>query len=87
MNGKKMLNKKKIIAIISARGGSKRIKSKNLTKFGINNFIANCIQNAKKSKLIDKIIVNTDSKKIKRAAENCGIAVPFLRKKYADEYL
>ena len=85
MNGKKMLDKKKIIVIISARGGSKRIKNKNLSKFGKNNLIGNCIENAKKSKLIDKIVINTDSKKIKSAAENCGISVPFLRKKYADD--
>ena len=75
-----MLHKKKIIAIISARGGSKRIKNKNLIKFGKINLIGNCIKNARKSKFIDKIMVNTDSKEIKIAAENNGIAVPFLRK-------
>jgi CMP-N-acetylneuraminic acid synthetase len=85
MNGKKMLHKKKVIAIISARGGSKRIKNKNLIKFGKIDLIGNCIKNAKKSKFIDKIVVNTDSKKIKNAAENNGIAVPFLRNKYADD--
>ena len=80
-----MLHKKKIIAIISARGGSKRIKNKNLIKFGKINLIGNCIKNARKSKFIDKILVNTDSEEIKIAAENNGIAVPFLRKKYADD--
>jgi CMP-N,N'-diacetyllegionaminic acid synthase len=81
-----MIINKKIIAIISARGGSKRIKNKNLIKFGKESLVANCINNAKKSKFIDQIIVNTDSKKIKREAERQGVKVPFLRKKYFDDH-
>ena len=82
MNGKNVY--KKIIAIISARGGSKRIKNKNLIKFGKINLIGNCIKNARKSKFIDKILVNTDSEEIKIAAENNG-SCSFLKKKYADD--
>ena len=50
-----MINNKKIIAIIPARKGSKRIKNKNLLKINGIPLISFSINYAKKSKLIDKI--------------------------------
>lgn len=53
--------KDKRIAIIPARGGSTRIKNKNLRKLGNKSLILNSIMTCKKSGLFDEIIVSTDS--------------------------
>ena len=55
--------KKKILAIIPARGGSKGLKNKNLKKIGKKSLISLAINSCKKLKLVDKIFVSTDSKK------------------------
>ena len=68
-----------IIAIIPARGGSKRIPRKNIKKFNGKPMIAWAIQVAKKSKLFDYIIVSTDDNEIKKLAEQYGAIVPFIR--------
>ena len=72
---------KKILAIIPARSGSKSIKDKNITLYKGKPLIYHSIKTALKSKLIDKIIVSTDSKKYKKIIEKYGIKVPFLRPK------
>ena len=69
------------IAIIPARGGSKRIKNKNLLKFYGKPLLYYSILAAKKSGLFKKIIVSTDSKKIKIASEKYGASVIKLRPK------
>ena len=69
------------IAIIPARGGSKRIKNKNLKNFFGKPLISYSILAAKKSKLFKRIIVSTDDKKIKKISEKYGAEVPFLRPK------
>ena len=76
----------KIIAIIPARGGSKRIKNKNIKKFFGKPMIAWTILAAKKSKIFNKIIVSTDSNKIANISKKYGAEVPFLRKKYNDDF-
>ena len=73
--------KKKVICIIPARGGSKGIKLKNLQKVNNKPLIYYPIQAAIKSNVCDKIIVSTDSVKIKNVAQKLGAEVPFLRKK------
>ena len=55
----------KILAIIPARGGSKGIKNKNIVNFCGKPLIYWTIKAAQNSKLIDKLIVSTDSKKIR----------------------
>ena len=60
-----MKNYKRLI-IIPARGGSKRIKDKNIKKFNGKPIIYYSIDSAKKSKLFDIIHVSTESTKIKR---------------------
>mgnify|MGYP000069982670 FL=1 len=67
------------IAIIPARGGSKRIPKKNIKTFYDRPMIVNSIQAAKDSKLYDHIIVSTDCKSIKEVAEQNGAEVPFIR--------
>ena len=75
------------IAIIPARAGSKRIKNKNIKLFRGKPIIYYSINAAKKSKIFQKIIVSTDSEKIKKISEKYGAEVPFLRPKYlSDDY-
>ena len=69
------------IAIITARSGSKRIKNKNIKNFCGSPIIELVIKKLKKSKIFDKIIVSTDSKKISNIATKAGAWVPFLRSK------
>jgi pseudaminic acid cytidylyltransferase len=69
----------KTIAIIPARGGSKRIPRKNIKPFHGKPLIAYSIQTALKSNLFDKIIVTTDDEAIATVAKNYGAEVPFIR--------
>lgn len=68
-----------IIAIIPARGGSKRIPNKNIREFLGTPMIAYSIKVALESGLFDKVIVSTDSRKIADIAEAHGAEVPFIR--------
>jgi N-acylneuraminate cytidylyltransferase len=69
------------VAIIPARGGSKRISNKNIKNFKGYPLIYWSLKAAISSKLFDKIIVSTDSIKIKNIAEKLKAEVPFLRPK------
>lgn len=69
----------KILAIIPARGGSKRVKRKNIRKINNKPLIAYTIEAAQKSKYISRIVVSTDDVEIAKVSENCGIEVPFIR--------
>ena len=73
--------KKKVLAIIPARSGSKSIKDKNIKIYKGKPLLAHSIDIAKRSSIIDKIIVSTDSKKYKKISEKFGAEVPFLRPK------
>jgi CMP-N,N'-diacetyllegionaminic acid synthase len=77
-----MRKKIKVLAIIPARGGSKRILNKNIKKFNGKPLIYYAIKESLKTKLINKIVVSTDSKKIKNLALQYGAEVPFERPKY-----
>ena len=78
---------KKIICVIPARGGSKGLKNKNILKIDSIPLIARTIKYAKSCKLIDDIIVTTDSLKIASIAKEYGAEVPFLRpKKLSDDH-
>ncbi len=76
------MKKKRVLAITLARGGSKEIKKKNIKKINDKPLIWYTIKEALKSKLIDRYIVSTDSKEIKRIALNYNADVPFLRPKH-----
>lgn len=87
VNNNVIYKKKMNIAIIPARSGSKRIKNKNIKLFCGKPIIYYSINEAKKSKIFQKIIVSTDSEKIKKISEKYGAEVPFLRPKYlSDDY-
>ena len=73
-----MINKK-VIAIIPARGGSKRIPNKNIKLFSGQPIISYSIKAAQASGLFDRIIVSTDSDEIAEVAKIYGAEVPFIR--------
>ena len=79
VNNNVIYKKKMNIAIIPARSGSKRIKNKNIKLFCGKPIIYYSINEAKKSKIFQKIIVSTDSEKIKKISEKYGAEVPFIR--------
>lgn len=75
------------IAIIPARGGSKRIPKKNIKDFYGKPLIAYSIEIAIKSKIFSKVIVSTDDTEISEIAKKYGADVPFLRPmKLSDDY-
>ncbi len=70
---------KNTIAIIPARGGSKRIPRKNIKDFFGKPLIAYSIEVALQSGLFDKVIVSTDDQEIAQIAREYGAEVPFMR--------
>jgi len=79
--------KNKIIAIITARGGSKRIPRKNIKNFLGKPIIAYSIEAAFKSGLFNEIMVSTDDREIAEVAKKYGAEVPFMRsKKNSDDF-
>jgi N-acylneuraminate cytidylyltransferase len=75
------MEKVNILGIIPARGGSKGIKNKNIKLLCGKPLIYYTIAEAKKAKFIKRIIVSTDSPKIRDIARKYGAEVPFLRPK------
>jgi pseudaminic acid cytidylyltransferase len=67
------------LAIIPARGGSKRIPRKNIKPFGGHPMIAWSIAAAQQSGCFDRIIVSTDDAEIAQVAQAHGAEVPFVR--------
>lgn len=67
------------IAIITARGGSKRIPRKNIKPFCGKPIIAYSIEAALQSGLFEEVMVSTDDEEIARTARECGAKVPFMR--------
>lgn len=77
----------KAIAIITARGGSKRIPGKNIREFCGKPIIAYSIEAALSSGIFSEVMVSTDSGKIADIAEKYGASVPFMRsEKTSDDY-
>ena len=75
------------VAVIPARGGSKRIPRKNIREFCGKPIIAWPIEVAKESKLFDHIIVSTDDEEIARVSKSFGAEVSFIRPaKLSDDY-
>jgi pseudaminic acid cytidylyltransferase len=67
------------LAIIPARGGSKRIPRKNIKSFAGKPMIAYAIEAAKASKSVDRVIVSTDDPEIAAIAREIGAETPFDR--------
>lgn len=76
------------VALIPARGGSKRIPGKNIRNFAGRPIIAYSIDEAVGTGLFDRIIVSTDSPEIAETAKSCGAEVPFLRPaEYSNDFV
>lgn len=73
------------VAVIPARGGSKRIEKKNLLDFHGKPMLAWTIDAALKSKAFHRVVVSTDDAEIAEVAQRHGASAPFLRKDYADD--
>jgi|TARA_Y100000310_G_scaffold321577_1_gene379432 CMP-N-acetylneuraminic acid synthetase len=73
--------KKKILGVITARGGSKSISGKNIKELGGKPLIAYTIEVAKRSNLISDLIVSTDDEKILQVVKEYDVDVPFMRPK------
>lgn len=73
------------IAIIPARGGSKRIPRKNIIDFDGKPMIAWTIEAALESGCFDRVLVSTDSAEIAEVSIAAGASVPFLRQENADD--
>lgn len=76
----------KILAFIPARGGSKGIPNKNIKLFNGKPLIEWTIKSALKSKLVDKIIVSSDSKKILSLSKKLGADVVLRPKNISGDY-
>jgi N-acylneuraminate cytidylyltransferase len=77
----------KNVAIITARGGSKRIPGKNIKDFRGKPIITYSIETALKSGLFDYVMVSTDDAAIAEIARKAGAEVPFMRsEKNADDF-
>ena len=73
------MNKKKILCVIPARGGSKGIQYKNVKDLNGKPLIAYTIDIARQIFKDDDICVTTDDEKIVKVVENLGLYVPFIR--------
>ncbi|BCJ87884.1 acylneuraminate cytidylyltransferase family protein [Effusibacillus dendaii] len=74
-----MIAGKTVLAMIPARGGSKAVPHKNIRDVGGKPLIAWTIEEAKKSKYIDRLILSSDDNEIIRVANQWGCEVPFVR--------
>ena len=74
-----MINGKKVLGVILARGGSKGVPRKNIKPLLGIPLIAYTITEALKSKYIDRLVVSTDDQEIADVAKSFGADVPFLR--------
>ncbi len=80
-----MINGKKILAIVPARGGSKGIPKKNTKLINGKPLVVWSVLAAKNSKYIDRVIVSTDSKEIATIVKKVGSEVLNRPKKYATD--
>lgn len=74
-----MINGRKVLAIIPARGGSKGVPRKNIREVAGRPLIAWTIEEAKKSKYIDRLILSSEDAEIIQVAQSYGCEVPFVR--------
>ena len=74
-----MIEGKKIMAVIPARGGSKEVPRKNLRALAGKPLIAWTIEEAHKSQYLDRIILSSEDAGIIKVAEEWGCEVPFVR--------
>jgi N-acylneuraminate cytidylyltransferase len=74
-----MISGKSVVAIVTARGGSKGVPGKNLRHVAGRSLIAWTMEQVRASKLLDRTILSTDDESIAAAAKSAGCEVPFMR--------
>lgn len=74
-----MIDNKRVLAIIPARGGSKGVTRKNIRNLAGMPLIAWTIEEAKKSKYIDRLILSSEDNEIIETAKEYGCDIPFVR--------
>lgn len=74
-----MIEGKTVLAVIPARGGSKRLPRKNCMLLHEKPLIVYSIEAARRSSYIDEVVVSTDDEEIANIASQAGASVPFLR--------
>lgn len=74
-----MIDEKKVLGIIPARGGSKGVPRKNIRELAGKPLIAWTIEEGKKSKYIDRLILSSDDEEIMEIARQWDCDVPFVR--------
>lgn len=77
-----MINNQKVLGLITARGGSKRLPGKNLADIGGRSLIQWTVDAALEAPLIDRLIISSDDQEIIEEAEKFGCEAPFLRPDY-----
>jgi CMP-N-acetylneuraminic acid synthetase len=82
-----MKKNKKIVAIIPARGGSKGISQKNIKKLAGKPLVAHTILAAKKARLVDRVFVSTEDKKIAKVSRKYGAEIITRPKKLASDFI
>lgn len=80
-----MIGSKKILAIIPARAGSKRLPNKNIITLHGKPLIQWTIEAALGSRCFDSVVVSTDTTDIANTAIHCGATVPFIRPKHLSD--
>ncbi|MEE9264590.1 MAG: acylneuraminate cytidylyltransferase family protein, partial [Vicinamibacteria bacterium] len=71
---------KRVVAIVPARGGYDEVPYMNIKKLGPIPLVAYTLQEAAKSRYIDRVVVSTDDEKVAAVAREYGADVPFLRR-------
>lgn len=74
-----MIDNLRVLALITARGGSKRLPGKNIRTFAGKPLIAWTVLAARQSRYIDRIVVSSDAAEIISAAVQVGAEAPFIR--------
>lgn len=74
-----MIDGKRVVGVICARGGSKGLPGKNVRPLAGRPMIAWTVEAALQSEVMDRVLVSTDDEAIAQAARNAGAEVPFLR--------
>jgi CMP-N,N'-diacetyllegionaminic acid synthase len=74
-----MIDRKSVLALVIARGGSKSVPRKNLRELGGKPLLAWTLEAAAGSRYIDRTVVSTDDVEIMMLAERLGADVPFMR--------
>ena len=74
-----MIQNKRVLAIIPARGGSKGVSRKNIMVVAGKPLIAWTIEEAIKSRFIDRVVVSSDDSEIIEISRELGANVPFVR--------